>query len=63
MKKLSNLEKLLKEIDNVEQLGADMRYKVNNMFTDGEWHNQKSFKNIDDAVDYIEELIESVFGE
>ena len=30
MKKLTNLEKLLKEIDNVGQLSADMRYKVNN---------------------------------
>ena len=30
MEKLTNLEKLLKEIDNVGQLGADMRYKVNN---------------------------------
>ena len=30
MEKLTNLEKLLKEIDNVEQLGTDMRYKVNN---------------------------------
>lgn len=30
MEKLTNLEKLLKEIDNVEQLSADMRYKVNN---------------------------------
>lgn len=30
MKKLINLEKLLKEIDNVGQLSADMRYKVNN---------------------------------
>ena len=27
---MTNLEKLLQEIDNVEQLGADMRYKVNN---------------------------------
>lgn len=24
------IDKLLKEIDNIEQLGADMRYKVNN---------------------------------
>ena len=24
------IEKVLKEIDNIEQLGADMRYKVNN---------------------------------
>ena len=30
MEKLTNLEKLLKKIDNVEQLGANMRYKVNN---------------------------------
>lgn len=30
MKKLTNLEKLLKEIDNVGQLSADMRYKINN---------------------------------
>ena len=30
MEKITNLEKLLKEIYNVEQLGADMRYKVNN---------------------------------
>lgn len=30
MKKLTNLEKLLKEIDNVGQLSADIRYKVNN---------------------------------
>lgn len=30
MNKLTNLEKLLKEIDNVGQLSADMRYKVNN---------------------------------
>ena len=30
MGKLTNLEKLLKEIDNVGQLSADMRYKVNN---------------------------------
>lgn len=30
MEKLSNLDKILKEIDNIEQLGADMRYKVNN---------------------------------
>lgn len=30
MGKITNLEKLLKEIYNVEQLGADMRYKVNN---------------------------------
>lgn len=30
MKKITNLEKLLKEIDNVGQLSADMRYKVNN---------------------------------
>lgn len=30
MKKLTNLEKLLKEIDYVGQLSADMRYKVNN---------------------------------
>lgn len=29
MKKLTDLEKLLKQINNVEQLGADMRYKVN----------------------------------
>lgn len=27
---MNNIEKLLKEIDNIEQLGADMRYKVNN---------------------------------
>lgn len=37
--------------------------KADNMFTDEEWRNQKSFINIDDAVDYIEKLIESVFGE
>lgn len=30
MEKITNLEKILKEIDKVEQLGADMRYKVNN---------------------------------
>lgn len=30
MKKITDLEKLLKEIDNVVQLSADMRYKVNN---------------------------------
>lgn len=30
MKKLTNLEKLLEEIDSVAQLSADMRYKVNN---------------------------------
>lgn len=30
MEKITNLEKILKEIDNVEQLGADMRYKINN---------------------------------
>lgn len=30
MGKITNLEKLLKEIDNVGQLGADMRYKANN---------------------------------
>ena len=30
MEKISNLEKILKEIDNIEQLSADMRYKVNN---------------------------------
>ena len=30
IEKITNLEKLLKEIDNVEQLGADMRYKANN---------------------------------
>lgn len=30
MKKITNLEKLLKEIDNVGQLSADMRYEVNN---------------------------------
>ena len=30
MGKTTNLEKLLKEIDNVGQLGADMRYKANN---------------------------------
>lgn len=30
MEKLTNLEKILKEIDNIEQLGANMRYKVNN---------------------------------
>lgn len=27
---MTNMEKNLKEIDNIEQLGADMRYKVNN---------------------------------
>lgn len=27
---MTNMEKILKEIDNIEQLGADMRYKVNN---------------------------------
>ncbi len=27
---MTNIEKILKEIDNIEQLGADMRYKVNN---------------------------------
>ncbi len=27
---MSNLDKILKEIDNIEQLAADMRYKVNN---------------------------------
>lgn len=27
---MANIEKILKEIDNIEQLGADMRYKVNN---------------------------------
>ena len=27
---MNNIEKILKEIDNIEQLGADMRYKVNN---------------------------------
>lgn len=27
---MSNLDKLLKEIDNIEQLASDMRYKVNN---------------------------------
>ena len=30
MGKITNLEKLLKEIDNIGQLGADMRYKANN---------------------------------
>lgn len=30
MEKLTNLEKLLKEIDNVGLLSADMRYEVNN---------------------------------
>lgn len=30
MEKISNLDKILKEIDNIEQLSADMRYKVNN---------------------------------
>lgn len=30
MGKVTNLEKLLNEIDNVEQLSSDMRYKVNN---------------------------------
>ena len=30
IEKITNLEKLLKEIDNVEQLGADMKYKANN---------------------------------
>ena len=30
MKKITDLEKLLKEIDNVGQLSADMRYEVNN---------------------------------
>lgn len=30
MKKITNLEKLLKEINNVGQLSADMRYEVNN---------------------------------
>ncbi len=34
MEKLSNLDKILKEIDNIEQLGADMRYKVNNDILD-----------------------------
>lgn len=24
------MDKILKEIDNIEQLGADLRYKVNN---------------------------------
>lgn len=27
---MTNMEKILKEINNIEQLGADMRYKVNN---------------------------------
>ena len=27
---MNNIEKILKEIDNIEQLSADMRYKVNN---------------------------------
>lgn len=27
---MNNLEQLKKEIDNIEQLGADMRYKTNN---------------------------------
>ena len=27
---MTNMDKILKEIDNIEQLGADMRYKVNN---------------------------------
>lgn len=27
---MSNLDNILKEIDNIEQLAADMRYKVNN---------------------------------
>ena len=27
---MTNIEKILKEIDNIEQLGADMRYKINN---------------------------------
>lgn len=27
---MTNMEKILKEIDNIEQLGADMRYKINN---------------------------------
>ena len=27
---MTNMEKILKEIGNIEQLGADMRYKVNN---------------------------------
>ena len=27
---MTNIENILKEIDNIEQLGADMRYKVNN---------------------------------
>ena len=34
MEKLSNLDKILKEIDNIEQLEADMRYKVNNDILD-----------------------------
>lgn len=27
---MTNIEKILEEINNIEQLGADMRYKVNN---------------------------------
>lgn len=27
---MTNMEKILEEINNIEQLGADMRYKVNN---------------------------------
>lgn len=37
--------------------------QADNMFTEEEWGNQKSFNNIDDAVDYIEKIIESVYGE
>ena len=27
---MNNIDNILKEIDNIEQLAADMRYKVNN---------------------------------
>lgn len=30
---------------------------ANNMFNEEQWEKQKSFNNINDAVDYVEELI------
>ena len=53
------LEKLYKEIDNIEQLGADMRYKVNNDNLDLE----QEIESIKNWLKSIERRTKKIRGE
>ena len=52
------LKKLYKEIDNIEQLGADMRYKVNNDNLDLE----QEIESIKNWLKSIERRIKKIRG-